>query len=113
MLKHTRGDHGPGTSVQLAVVITPWALAAAVALVAALVVLNAGYYRWFARERGVWFAARVVAVHFVHHLCNGVSFVVGTVLHLASRAGLRLPGALPDTRWTAGAPQAQRVRPSR
>ena len=24
MLKHTRGDHGPGTSVQLAVVITPF-----------------------------------------------------------------------------------------
>lgn len=100
----------------LTVVITPWALAAAAALVVALVVLNRDYYRWFARERGVWFAARVVGVHLIHHLCNGVSFVAGTALHLASRVGIKLPGALPDTRWTAeraGEAQVSAGQPSR
>jgi glycosyltransferase involved in cell wall biosynthesis len=103
-------------AAMLAVVITPWALVAAAMLIVALVGLNADYYRWFARERGVWFAVRVVGAHLVHHLCNGVSFVAGTVLHLASRVGLRLPGALPDTRWTAdraGLPAPPRIQPSR
>jgi hypothetical protein len=103
-------------AAMLAVVITPWALVAAAMLIVALVGLNADYYRWFARERGVWFAVRVVGAHLVHHLCNGVSFVAGTVLHLASRVGLRLPGAFPDTRWTAdraGLPAPPRIQPSR
>jgi GT2 family glycosyltransferase len=78
---------------------TPWAWLGAAGLIAALVALNFDYYRWFARQRGLMFALGVVPVHLVHHLCNGVSFVVGTTLHLASRAGLTLPGALPAAEW--------------
>lgn len=79
---------------------SPWMLIGAAAALAALVGLNAAYYRWFAQERGWLFAARVVPVHLLHHLCNGVSFLVGTALHLTSESGLRLPGALPPGRWT-------------
>jgi glycosyltransferase involved in cell wall biosynthesis len=91
-------------------VVTPWAAIVAAGLVAALVGLNFRYYRWFARTRGFFFAVRVIPVHLVHHLCNGMSFVAGTALHLAARSGVSLPGALPTTVW-APQPIAARARP--
>lgn len=78
---------------------SPWAAVVAGAAGAMLVWLNRDYYRWFARQRSVGFAARVVPVHLIHHLCNGLSFVIGTALHLATRTGVRLPGAIPATPW--------------
>lgn len=89
----------------------PWALAATVGLLVALVWLNLDYYAWFARQRGLWFAARLVPVHLVHHLCNGVSFVAGTILHVAARAGIRLPGALPASEWRGPVPPIARSLP--
>jgi GT2 family glycosyltransferase len=79
--------------------VTPWALVSAIGGLAALVLLNAAYYRWFLEQRGALFAMRVVPAHLVHHLCNGVSVVVGTLLHLARRIGVALPGSLPATTW--------------
>ena len=79
--------------------VTPWAAVAAAILLAAIIGLNFPYYRWFARTRGLLFAVRVIPVHLVHHLCNGLSFVVGTVLHVAGRCGVTLPGALPTGVW--------------
>jgi hypothetical protein len=69
------------------------------AALGALVVLNAPYYHWFVKRRGWAFAARVVPAHILYHLCNGVSFVAGTIVYLAARFGIRLPGALPETSW--------------
>jgi GT2 family glycosyltransferase len=67
-------------------------------LLAGLVALNASYYRYFALRRGLWFAAAVVPLHLVHHLCNGVSFVVGHVLfHVRRTTGVALAGSLPTT----------------
>lgn len=86
-----------GTAVMAA--WSPWWLVAAPAWLGTLVVLNAGYYRWMAERRGIGFALRVVPVHLLHHLCNGVSFAAGTVLRLASRLGLHMPGALPADVW--------------
>lgn len=80
---------------------TPWALVLTAALLVALYALNADYYRWFAARRGWGFALRVLPVHLVHHLCNGVSFVVGTLLFTATRFGITLPGTLPAGTWTA------------
>lgn len=80
--------------------LTPWALLASAALLAALYGLNADYYRWFAARRGWGFAVRVLPVHLVHHLCNGVSFAAGTVLFTATRIGITLPGTLPAGVWT-------------
>jgi GT2 family glycosyltransferase len=73
-------------------------LVALVAL-AALVALNAPYYRWFVKHRGWAFACRVVPAHILYHLCNGVSFVAGTIVHLGTRLGIRVPGALPEPPW--------------
>jgi hypothetical protein len=75
------------------------ALAVAGSALAALVALNWEYYRWFQRREGAGFAVRVVAVHVLHHLCNGVSLAAGVVLTFASRWGIRLPGALPAEPW--------------
>jgi glycosyltransferase involved in cell wall biosynthesis len=68
-----------------------------VAAFVALVWLNVDYYAYFNRVRGPWFATRVVGAHFVHHLCNGVSFVVGNVLYWAQkRFGLVTAWTLPQ-----------------
>jgi glycosyltransferase involved in cell wall biosynthesis len=79
--------------------------------VAALVLLNLPYYRYFLGLRGPWFAVRVVAAHFVHHLSNGVSFLAGNaILVLRQRVGVTTrwtlpPDAAPEAplrRWDAG-----------
>ncbi len=80
---------------------TRWSLVPALAALLALIGLNVDYYRWFARQRGLLFALRTIPAHFVHHLGNGLSFLIGTALYAASRAGWRLPGALPSTAWTS------------
>lgn len=88
--------------ILIALLLTPFvpvAAAAALVLLGVLVGLNANYYRWLAAHRGWLFALRVVPVHLVHHLCNGLSFLAGTALYLAARAGLRPPGALPLEPW--------------
>ena len=82
-------------------IVMPWMLGVTVAALAAIWVLNARYYRWFARVRGAWFAARVFPAHVLHHLSNGVSFVAGNALALAGRAGLSVPGVIPATVWGA------------
>jgi hypothetical protein len=53
------------------------------------------YYRFFFDQRGIGFAARVVPIHFLNHLYNGVSFIAGTILFMMARRNLQLPGALP------------------
>lgn len=92
--------------------LVPAAVAAALLLVGVLVALNADYYRWMAARRGWLFAAGVVPVHLVHHLCNGLSFLAGTALYLAGRAGWQLPGALPQEPWH-GSHLRDHVLPSR
>jgi glycosyltransferase involved in cell wall biosynthesis len=84
-----------------AAIWTPWAWLGVALALTMLVALNFDFYRWFARERGPLFALRVVPAHFLHHVCNGVSLVVGTTVYLASRAGVVLPGALPMATWPA------------
>lgn len=89
-----------------ATLLAPWLEGAgvvAIALLASLVMLQRDYYAWFVARRGWWFGIRVVAMDVLHHLCNGLSFIVGTVLHVASRAGVMLPGALPRGPWPTDA----------
>lgn len=93
--------------------LKPWAAIVAALLLAALLGLNFPYYRWFARTRGLLFALRVIPVHLVHHLCNGLSFIAGTALHVAGRFGVTLPGTLPTTVWAPSpipAPAQPRIR---
>jgi GT2 family glycosyltransferase len=82
----------------------PATLTIVAAGLAALWFLDRPYYRFFIARRGWLFTLRWFPFHVVHHLCNGVSFVVGTVLYAARRlTGLALPGALPLTAWDTAA----------
>jgi GT2 family glycosyltransferase len=94
------------TSIALTGLSEIWAGIAAGAT-GALAMLNWRYYKFFFERRGLWFGVRVFPVHVVHHLCNGVSFMVGSAIFLSTRAaGMTLPGAVPLTRWTARASYA-------
>ena len=62
---------------------------------ATLAYLGRDYYRFFAEKRGTLFALRVFPLHVLYHLYNGISFGTGTLLFLARRFGVTLPGALP------------------
>jgi GT2 family glycosyltransferase len=51
-----------------------------------LLALNAQVYRFFWRKRGLWFALRVVPMHYQYYLYGGVAFALGFVRHtLAGR----------------------------
>lgn len=76
-------------------------LLGALPVVGVLYYSNRRFYRYFIQRRGIWFAVRVIPLHYLHHLYNGISFAVGTSLFLAQRTwGLRLPGALPLEPWS-------------
>ncbi len=49
---------------------------AASCIVAALVALNWDVYSYFARKRGLWFAARVVPLHWFYYLYSGGVFAI-------------------------------------
>jgi GT2 family glycosyltransferase len=87
----------------LCLVLAPWwpALLAAVPLVVlSLWLLDRPYYQFFVRRRGPAYAVAWFPVHVLHHLCNGISFAVGTLLYACRRwTGVSLPGTLPGTTW--------------
>jgi GT2 family glycosyltransferase len=77
-----------------------WLLAAPPVL-AALYLLNRRFYLFFVNTRGAAFACRLLPLHYLYHLYNGISFAVGTCIYAAARLhGGRIPGALPFTAWT-------------
>jgi GT2 family glycosyltransferase len=88
----------------LALLAAPWRpplLLAAAALLAGLWMIDRPYYRFFANRRGLPFALAWFPFHIIHHLCNGLSFALGTCLYAGRRwAGLELPWALPVTPWS-------------
>jgi hypothetical protein len=47
-----------------------------------------------------------VLAHAVHHLCNGLSFGIGTMLNYAARAGWTLAATLPRMPWASTAEQS-------
>lgn len=59
-----------------------WLLGVA-ALVLPVVIGNRKMYAFFARHRGLWFAARVIPVHLLYYFLNGISALWGTFLHHA------------------------------
>ena len=85
----------------LGLTVVDWRFVWAVPLLgAAIVLLCPDYYRYFYRQRGIWFVMRVVPLHYLYHLCNGLSFAVGTALYTCTRwTGVQLPWALPLAPW--------------
>jgi GT2 family glycosyltransferase len=79
------------------VMATAWTsfagIAAAVAL-ASIITLNRHCYVWLARQRGLTFALKAIPVHILHHFCNGISFVAGSLIYAGTRMGVHLPGAV-------------------
>ena len=78
----------------------PGSLAAVPLLLGGIWFLDRPYYRFFVTRRGLPFALGWFPFHVLHHLCNGLSFVIGTTLYVGQRlTGGALPGALPLTPW--------------
>jgi glycosyltransferase involved in cell wall biosynthesis len=95
-----------------AVVWSPLFLVAALACLLGLVALDLPYYAFFVARRGWLFTARWFPLHVLHHLCNGVSFAVGSALFVAASLGLQLPGTLPVGVWRGRAVGAGRLASS-
>lgn len=86
-----------------------WPALIAPAATAAIVLwwLDRSFYQFFASRRGLAFVLALFPLRTLHHLCNGISFVVGSIHYSARRwANLTLPGALPLTPWPGRATSA-------
>jgi hypothetical protein len=83
-----------GATVWKAVFLGP-----AAACLLALAWIDAPYYAFLRHHRDLPFAVRSYPLRVVHHLSNGLSFVIGTCLFLAGRMGVRCPGGLPTEAW--------------
>jgi hypothetical protein len=63
----------------------PGLLVLAIVPLAMIVALSGGFYRFFLSRRGLWFTLRIVPLHVLYHLYNGISFAVGSVLFAVQR----------------------------
>jgi len=82
-------------------VAVPVLLAPVAVLLLGLWVIDRSYYQFFVSRRGLAFTLAWFPFHVLHHLCNGVSFALGTALYFGRRwAGISLPWALPLTPWS-------------
>jgi glycosyltransferase involved in cell wall biosynthesis len=63
----------------------PWFLASAGAAILLLLALNAPLYRFFQRQRGLWFALRVIPWHWLYYLYSGLAFAIGAIHHSLTR----------------------------
>jgi len=71
-------------------------------LIVGITLLERRYYEFLCRKRGCWFAIRAWVMRLVHHWCNGLSLMTGTILFLGARyRGLQMPGALSLDAWGA------------
>ena len=86
----------------LSVLAAPWApvlLGLATALVAMIVAINRGFYRFLARRSGWGFAAAAVPLHLLYYVCCGLSVVLALAIwHLQARSAqsqsVPVPGRL-------------------
>ena len=65
----------------LGVGVGAW-LGLACLLLLAIVAVNRRFYAFFVRERGLWFAVRVVPLHVLYYLYSGVALAIGTARHV-------------------------------
>jgi hypothetical protein len=86
-------------------VLTSRLLTGVLASAAGLWWLERRHYAFLAEQRGVAFALRWFPLRLLHHVVNGLSFILGTGLRAARLTGLDMPGALPLEAW--GSPPAE------
>jgi glycosyltransferase involved in cell wall biosynthesis len=70
----------------LAAVVWPPALFCAVLLLLTVTLWHWDFYRFYVRRQGLWFALRVLPLHWLYFLYCGVSAVGGVGLHVLRRA---------------------------
>ena len=73
--------------IPLALLAAVWwtnALWGALAQFVLFLVINAHVYRFFLRKRGLWFALRVIPMHYQYYFYGGVAFAAGMVRHRLS-----------------------------
>lgn len=68
-------------AIAAGVVLSPWWLLALPAALGPVLWMNRDLYAFFRRHRGLWFALRVLPLHLLYYVLNGVSVVSGWVLH--------------------------------
>ena len=101
-------------SAAFALASSPSYAAAALVMFGLFLGLNRGCYRFFAARRGVWFALRVIPLHFLHYLYSGLSFAIGCGLFVFSQvADSKLPGAIPRRPWKARTDSSETVASDR
>jgi glycosyltransferase involved in cell wall biosynthesis len=71
-----------GAYTLVAGTVQPLLGAPLVLIPAQIVLLNRPFYAFFARKRGIGFAAGVLPLHYLYYLYSVLAFVVGTLLHL-------------------------------
>jgi len=54
-----------------------------------LLALNTSFYRFFHRQRGLWFTLRVIPWHWFYYLYSGLAFAIGAIQYSLNR--LRAP----------------------
>ncbi len=75
--------------IPLALIAALWwtgALWVAAAQFVLLLAINWHVYRFFWAKRGLWFALRVIPMHYQYYFYGGMAFAIGTVRHWFSRA---------------------------
>jgi hypothetical protein len=101
----------------VALLLTAWSrgfAAVAVAAVAGILLLNLGFFRFLARQRGLTFAARALPLHWLYLIVCGLGFGVGVARHFLSgrrriAAGVNAAGR-PEPPPQGPAPQSPHPR---
>jgi hypothetical protein len=72
----------------LAAVLADWRwLVLSLGCLGVVIAGNAGLIRWFARERGLWFALRVIPLRLMFYVLSGTAAVWAILLHFTDRHG--------------------------
>ena len=58
---------------------SPAGFVAPVAAAAVVAAINARFYAFLARRRGIWFAARAIPLHFLYYYYSGIAFLIGAL----------------------------------
>ena len=80
----------------LAALWQPLGLVVAGVLALLLLWLNFNLYRFFFRRRGLWFALRVIPLHWLYYLYNAISFAIGAALHIYEKYRPNTVTSAPD-----------------
>jgi len=64
-----------------------WLIASILPLGGLFIFLNIGLYQFFAEKRGIAFVLWIIPLHFLYYFYNGISFIIGTLLHYTESRG--------------------------